>query len=413
MLITTSQDSPRDQQTETPQFTVRITTAKAPETLKVHIHQLQRGSPTNGFDMSLVITNNIPQSSAHPPVGFATPQFWIRSSATYHITGNERYRYLVTPPEQRVSLAIGTTSSPLNHDCGDISDYEDEDAQLEPDSPFAKDIDALTKEGYDKFKSSCPTTSTCSTKRPNPEPDSDQPKRCKLEIRSRSSHHHTENNDWGSMQELHCGTNWGVSIHQRRRRLLACPCYLTNPKRNRTKCLQTGGFTSINSLKSHIETAHLRDPYCPICHKVFTRRSSSNPEAERCKHIQARNCELRQGPMDIEGLQGDLMDALCELEPTGTETQKWLQIWETVNPGIDAPPTPYLDERRDKYFKIVQGVKGFWERKGRAVIKEFLQSSEEGVKAISACQDFEREVDILQEVVLREVVKQALLEGDG
>lgn len=390
-------------------LTVQLVPTSEPELLQILVPQ----PLLDNFKMSITITKRVSRSDhlSYSSVRPAAGQLWVSTSSKCHGNGNDR------APKQWHQCHSGcSVTAPVI--CGPNSEEEDhDDLQLESDNPFTEFLKPLEKEAYAKFISPDRIPSPCSTKRPSAEEDWPM-KRCKsaseVSIESteclprRQRCWDSEDSYAALTHETRCMDAWVPISFTRRPQSLACPFYKHNTAQYRHHCLLTGGFSSIQSLRSHIERAHRRAPYCPTCHLVFA-SSSSNAELDRREHIRARQCERREGPIAIEGLQGDRMDRLCELEPMGTEREQWMQIWELVSPGSEAPPTPYLDERKDKYVRLVRAVSSFWERKGRSLIMEFLQSSEEGAKAISACRNLERDVESLQKIILRGLLQQLLL----
>ncbi|KAK4221089.1 hypothetical protein QBC38DRAFT_492765 [Podospora fimiseda] len=121
---------------------------------------------------------------------------------------------------------------------------------------------------------------------------------------------------------------------------LACHLWKHDPNRYQ-KCSEES-FHTMDDVKEHIETAHRREQYCPICYDQFT-----GPDASKIyrEHIIARGCKRRDDPIEIEGLQGDLMDRVCEWEPASTSSVKeqWKEIWTIIFPGVQVPESPLME----------------------------------------------------------------------
>ncbi|KAK4159484.1 hypothetical protein QBC43DRAFT_327174 [Cladorrhinum sp. PSN259] len=391
-------------------LTVQLVPTSDPERLQILVPQ----PLLDNFKMSITMTRRVSRSDhlSCSHIRLAIGQLWVSTCSKCHGSGNDRAPKKLRHCHSGCSVTTPVIYSP------DSEDEDDDDLQLESDSPFTEFLKPLEKEAHAKFISTDRIPLPCSTKRPSAEEDGPMKRCCKsvnqVSIESteclprRERCRDSEDSYAALTHETRCVDTWGPISFTRRRQSLACPFYKRTTAQYRHHCLLTGGFTSIQSLRSHIERAHRRAPYCPTCHLVFA-SSSSNAELDRREHIRARQCERREGPIAIEGLQGDQMDRLCELEPTGTEIEQWMQIWDLVYPSFERPFTPYLDERKDKYVRLVRAASSFWERKGRSSIMEFLQSSEEGAKAISACRDLKRDIESLQKIILRGLLQQLLL----
>lgn len=124
---------------------------------------------------------------------------------------------------------------------------------------------------------------------------------------------------------------------------LACPFYKSNPSKYST-CRHESLYVGAD-VKQHIELAHHRAQYCPICYTEFTGDGASNAY---CAHVRARSCRPREeGAVEIEGLHGDLMDRLCEWEPAPTHSvrRQWEEIWAIVFPQAGIPSSsPFMDD---------------------------------------------------------------------
>ncbi|KAK4221204.1 hypothetical protein QBC38DRAFT_492524 [Podospora fimiseda] len=112
-------------------------------------------------------------------------------------------------------------------------------------------------------------------------------------------------------------------------------------------------FASVAGVRQHIETVHHRPEYCPRCYTVFR---GDGAFKSRRDHIVARECKLDPGPNTVEGLQGDLMDRLCEWEPVAgaTPREQWEEIWRIVFPG-DPVPASHIVEARKKDDGVLDG----------------------------------------------------------
>ncbi|KAK4159482.1 hypothetical protein QBC43DRAFT_327172 [Cladorrhinum sp. PSN259] len=168
---------------------------------------------------------------------------------------------------------------------------------------------------------------------------------------------------------------------------LACPYYKSDPSKYRS-CLLTSLRTGPD-VREHIERDHRRAEYCPRCYKEFSGKQATG---DRRDHIRARKCQLNQGPNTVEGLQGDLLDRLCEWEPVaGTHHPKaqWEEIWRIVFPEAPLPSTtPFLDEQ-DKYVKVLRDVGRFWEREAsEGTMVGFERANKDGsLEALSVTAD--------------------------
>ncbi|KAK3989613.1 hypothetical protein QBC44DRAFT_327284 [Cladorrhinum sp. PSN332] len=304
-----------------------------------------------------------------------------------------------------ISLSIRTYPLPIFQKIGDDEDsdfaHEADDADLDADHQFAEDVKPLVEEAYGEFTSHACTGPSSSSKRSYPEQNRPQKRRkCSDHDESRTQ-----------LQDVlgfeHRDDNWVSSnLHLNKHATFDCPFHKYSPKKYRRLCLLSR-FPTIRSVISHIEAVHCRAPYCPICHSEFKRPRG---DAKRRKHIRARQCKPREGSIEIEGLQGDRMDRLCELEPSGTDKEQWTQIWNIAYPELKPPSTPYLDTRDDPYVKLVQAARDFWDQNGKSLVMARLQKTGKGKSASGRCENWTRDVESLQRAVIKGLLGRLLNE---
>lgn len=213
--------------------------------------------------------------------------------------------------------------------------------------PLLPVVETVKQPTCENFCSQCCPGSVPRNKRPRAEqPDStseEQPKRRKAaEPRKEDAAALScaEGSDGGSPVAI--PTPSPCSTFPKEGARLACPYAKHDPLRY-PRCLATP-LASPADVKRHIRRVHQRPEFCARCFKEFTGPGCSKA---RLDHIVARECELRPGPITVEGLHDDLMDMLREWEPVPTRSvrQQWEEIWTIVFPGRAVPDTPFLDEQ--------------------------------------------------------------------
>ncbi|SPO07607.1 uncharacterized protein DNG_10302 [Cephalotrichum gorgonifer] len=155
-------------------------------------------------------------------------------------------------------------------------------------------------------------------------------------------------------------------------RIFACPFYLRDPTTHR-RCVKFA-LKRIKDVKQHLNRRHSRpDHYCPICHKVF--RTS----ALRDSHIRGRSCHIRAPPLQTlsDGISADQrMELKRRVDRNHSAERQYMQIWETVFPGVNAPASVYLDSRASETVLIMRRV---WERDGQGIIESVVTDPHSGV----------------------------------
>ncbi|KAH6867276.1 hypothetical protein B0T10DRAFT_451889, partial [Thelonectria olida] len=152
--------------------------------------------------------------------------------------------------------------------------------------------------------------------------------------------------------------------HPTRRVPLACPFYVSDPKKYQG-CLLQFKQQSIGGLISHIQYHHAQPFYCPICRETF------DTVIHRDDHVLEDTCELRD-PKPIDGIgQYQIARLAGRDKPHRDEAQRWQRIWRSLFPDAEPPPSPYLDQGRGL---AVLMAREFWEVQGQRCVSEVLES---------------------------------------
>ncbi|KAK4167467.1 hypothetical protein QBC43DRAFT_311930 [Cladorrhinum sp. PSN259] len=294
------------------------------------------------------------------------------------------------------------------------TDESEDDADIDAEHPFGEHVETLVAEAHAKFSSQARDSPPPSAKRCSPEQDcpSKRRKLCEYDDLGMKSEEVEEHADQGwntTPNSRYSSPRRHSSARRTQGPTFDCPYHKYSPKKYRHLCL-INRFPTIRSVLSHIQRAHGRAPYCPTCHSEFR---GPNGDAKRRKHIRGRKCKRREGPIMIEGLQGDRMDRLCELEPSGTEKQQWKQIWKIVYPDVAPPSSPHLDDGTDKYVKLVLAARKFWEQNGRSLVMGYLQKTEQGEEMSSDSENWMADAESLQRAVLKRLLERLLREDHG
>ncbi|KAK3385376.1 hypothetical protein B0H63DRAFT_472807 [Podospora didyma] len=111
----------------------------------------------------------------------------------------------------------------------------------------------------------------------------------------------------------------------------ACPLQAFDPQKY-SHCYHEqqhqGGFRNLKEVRQHIQNAHRRKPFCPICRATFPTAWESD------QHIRSRTCSLRTAP-EIEGVHEDRMDELARWRFTREEShdKQWRAIADIILPS--------------------------------------------------------------------------------
>lgn len=182
----------------------------------------------------------------------------------------------------------------------------------------------------------------------------------------------------------------GETVLVRKAMIFACPFYLRDNKY--TKCVTRHHLQSIEEVKEHVCWEHRRPMFCPVCKEEF--RSSRDRDA----HIRLRICHANTSTTP-EGITDDQEERLNREETSAlADDLRWFQIWDTIFPQIEHPPSPFYTGERELG---VSAFRQFWLQSGEEIVAAFLEKK--------ACQSYnieneERKLQAIYDLVVEKVV---------
>ncbi|KAI1736966.1 hypothetical protein F4680DRAFT_235639 [Xylaria scruposa] len=122
-----------------------------------------------------------------------------------------------------------------------------------------------------------------------------------------------------------------------------CPFYF-HDKEEHQSCLNYK-LKRIGDVRQHIWRSHVQPSYCPRCGIVF---QNDINYAQRDIHINDRQ-RICEAISDLPRYSGATSDQLASMTTAAnhrynsTDRDRWYSIWDLMFPGVDRPPSPYVD----------------------------------------------------------------------
>ncbi|KAK7974533.1 hypothetical protein PG989_016381 [Apiospora arundinis] len=147
------------------------------------------------------------------------------------------------------------------------------------------------------------------------------------------------------------------------------------------------GFSRIGDVRQHIDRRHRQPPHCPSCGRTYAARQKRELEA----HINQRRCT--PVPFELPGVTDDQWDEIrargraAPHTVNGGDSERWFQIWDVLFPGVERPPSPFMNgsiltmRSRDFTQRFMQ------EGRGWSVINQFYPMAPENPRFVQGLHD--------------------------
>ncbi|CAH0035918.1 unnamed protein product [Clonostachys rhizophaga] len=208
--------------------------------------------------------------------------------------------------------------------------------------------------------------------------------------RARTTNWNSLHEDKGSPEALE-DPNMVIIPRQRGYFHFSCPYYLRKPEKYQA-CLLGHDLQSIEDVIHHLQEHHTEPPYCPICRQPFERA------LVRDNHVRARVCQVSQGEVDgVNERQKRRLEKKDRIQLG--ETRRWARIWNTVFPGSDEVPEPYMSSGPEREISI---IRDFWDANGLDLVSEYM--GKQGIPD----QHEPEEIAALSKLVLQDILGRVL-----